>query len=79
MVTLWYYLVLQRNAFFGKLNETWKAVKEAPFWMSAATVLLALLCIVTGLVFPFVIKSWLQPAADVLSGGVGVALNFLGF
>ncbi len=79
VVTLWYYLVLQHNAFFGKLNEAWKGVKEAPFWMSAATVLLALLCVVTGLVFPFVIKSWLQPAADVLSQGVSVALNFIGF
>jgi multicomponent Na+:H+ antiporter subunit D len=79
VVTLWYYLVLQRNAFFGRLNETWKAVKEAPFWMSASTVMLALLCIATGLLFPFMIKSWLQPATDVLSGGVGVALNFLGF
>ncbi len=79
VVTLWYYLVLQRYAFFGKLNETWSAVKEAPFWMSLATVLLALLCIVTGLVFPFVIHSWLQPAADVLGQGVGAAMNFIGF
>ncbi|MCX6556286.1 MAG: NADH-quinone oxidoreductase subunit M [Candidatus Aminicenantes bacterium] len=79
VVTLWYYLVLQRNAFFGKLNETWKAVKEAPFWMSTATVLLALLCIVIGLAFPLIIKSWLQPAADALSGGVSVSLNFLRF
>ncbi len=79
VVTLWYYLVLQRYAFFGKLNETWKGVKEAPFWMSASMVLLALLCVVTGLVFPFVIHSWLQPAADVLGQGVSVALNFIGF
>jgi multicomponent Na+:H+ antiporter subunit D len=79
VITLWYYLVLQRNAFFGKLNENWKAVKEAPFWMSASTMMLALLCIAIGLLFPLIIKSWLQPAADVLSGGVGVALNFLGF
>jgi multicomponent Na+:H+ antiporter subunit D len=79
VITLWYYLVLQRNAFFGQLHETWKTVKEAPFWMSASTIMLALLCIVTGLLFPLIIKSWLQPATDILSGGVGVALNFLGF
>jgi len=79
VVTLWYYLVLQHQAFFGKLGENWKAVKEAPFWMSAATILLALLCIVTGLAFPFVIHSWLQPAADVLGKGVSVAMNFIGF
>lgn len=79
VVTLWYYLVLQHQAFFGKLNEAWQGVKEAPFWMSAATVLLALLCVATGLAFPFIIRSWLQPAADVLGKGVGVALNFIGF
>jgi multicomponent Na+:H+ antiporter subunit D len=79
VITLWYYLVLQHQAFFGQLNETWKTVKEAPFWMSASTVLLALLCIVTGLAFPLVIHSWLQPAADALSKGVGVAMNFIGF
>ena len=45
VLTLWYYLILQRKAFFGKLNEKWAAVKEAPFWMTAATVLLALLCV----------------------------------
>ena len=47
--------------------------------LSAGILLLALLCIVTGLVFPMLIHSWLQPAADVLSSGVAVALNFVGF
>jgi len=79
VVTLWYYLVLQHQAFFGKLNEAWKSVKEAPFWMSVSTVLLALLCIVVGLAFPFVIHSWLQPAADILGKGVSVAMGFIGF
>jgi len=79
VVTLWYYLVLQHQAFFGKLNESWKAVKEAPFWMSASTILLALLCIAVGLAFPVVIHSWLQPAADILGKGVGVAMSFIGF
>ena len=48
VLTLWYYLILQRKAFFGKLNERWAAVKEAPFWMTAATVILALLCLALG-------------------------------
>jgi multicomponent Na+:H+ antiporter subunit D len=79
VITLWYYLVLQHDAFFGKLNEAWRGVKEAPFWMSASTILLALLCIAVGLAFPFVIHSWLQPAADILGKGVGVAMSFIGF
>ncbi|MCX6575348.1 MAG: proton-conducting transporter membrane subunit, partial [Candidatus Aminicenantes bacterium] len=40
VLTLWYYLLIQRKAFFGKLNERWKDVKEAPFWMTASTVIL---------------------------------------
>jgi multicomponent Na+:H+ antiporter subunit D len=69
VVTLWYYLVIQRKAFFGKLDEKWKAVKEAPFWMTAATVILALLVIGTGIFFSLVIKTWIQPASDALAKG----------
>ena len=49
VLTLWYYLIFHRKAFFGKLDERWKDVKEAPFWMSAATVLLALIAIGVGI------------------------------
>lgn len=69
VVTLWYYLVIQRKAFFGKLDEKWKAVKEAPFWMTAATVILALLVIGTGIFFSLIIKTWIQPATDALAKG----------
>lgn len=79
VITLWYYLVLQHQAFFGKLNEAWKSVREASFWMSAAAVVLALLCVAVGLAFPFVVGTWLQPAADALGQGASVALNFIGF
>ena len=41
--------------------------------------LLALLCVAVGLAFPFVVGTWLQPAADALGQGVNVALNFIGF
>jgi len=79
VITLWYYLILQRRAFFGKLNETWKNIKEAPFWMSVSTIILGLLCIIIGIAFPIIIKSWLKPATDVLSAGIIYALNLLGF
>ena len=78
VLTLWYYLLIQRKAFFGKLDEKWKAVKEAPFWMSAATVLLALLVIGLGLFFSTVIKTWIQPASDVLDQGIHLALGSWG-
>jgi len=79
VITLWYYLVIQRRAFFGKLNETWKDIKEAPFWMSFSTILLALICIAIGVLFPLIIKSWLAPATNVLSAGVNYTINLFRF
>jgi multicomponent Na+:H+ antiporter subunit D len=79
VLTLWYYLVIQRKAFFGKLNERWQAVKEAPFWMTVSTVLLALLCIVTGIFFAAAINSWVRPAADALVKGAQAVLAPIGF
>ncbi len=74
VLTLWYYLLIQRKAFFGKLNERWKDVKEAPFWMLASNVILALLCLGIGIFFSLTIKTWIQPAADALGQGVRIAL-----
>ncbi len=69
VLTLWYYLLLQRRAFFGQLNARWAAVKEAPFWMSAALVILAVICVGLGIFFSAAIAGWIQPAADVLADG----------
>jgi multicomponent Na+:H+ antiporter subunit D len=72
VLTLWYYLILQRKAFFGRLNERWAAVKEAPFWMSAASILLALISLGLGIFFAAAYRSWIQPAADGLVKGMGM-------
>jgi len=79
VLTLWYYLIMQRKAFFGKLNEKWAAVKEAPFWMTAATVFLALLCVGIGILFSSTVTTWIQPAADVLADGVHAVTGSWGF
>lgn len=79
VLTLWYYLLMQRKAFFGKLNEKWAAVKEAPFWMTAATVLLALLCVGIGILFASTVTTWVQPAADILADGVHAVTGSWGF
>ena len=79
VLTLWYYLLMQRKAFFGKLNEKWAAVKEAPFWMTAATVLLALLCLGIGILFASTVTTWIQPAADVLADGIHAVTGSWGF
>ncbi|MCJ7643743.1 MAG: hypothetical protein MUP28_04605, partial [Candidatus Aminicenantes bacterium] len=78
VLTLWYYLLIQRKAFFGKLDERWKDVKEAPFWMLASNVILALLCVGIGIFFSLTIKTWVRPAADALSQGVRLAFGSWG-
>ncbi|MGB9765236.1 MAG: complex I subunit 5 family protein [Candidatus Saccharicenans sp.] len=70
ILTLWYYLLIQRRAFFGQMNEKWSHIKEAPFWMSAANVILALICILVGIFFTPVFKTWISPAAEALARGV---------
>lgn len=70
ILTLWYYLLIQRKAFFGKMSEKWLHIKEAPFWMSAANVILALICIFVGIFFTPVFKTWISPAAEALAKGI---------
>jgi multicomponent Na+:H+ antiporter subunit D len=79
VLTLWYYLLIQRKAFFGKLNEKWSAVREAPFWMTAATVLLALTCVGIGILFSSTITTWIEPARDVIAEGVQAVTGSWGF
>ncbi len=78
VLTLWYYLIMQRKAFFGMLNDRWSAVKEAPFWMAASTVALALACVAIGILFSLTVKTWIQPAADVLADGVQFVIRTWG-
>jgi multicomponent Na+:H+ antiporter subunit D len=79
ILTLWYYLILQRRAFFGILNETWRQVREAPLGMSAATLLLSAVCVLVGLLFPLALLNWIQPAANILAGVIPQAFHTLGF
>lgn len=78
VITLWYYLLIQRRAFFGRLNETWKNIKEAPFWMSASTLILGVLCVAIGIFFPVIINNWVKPATDILTLGVTYVSKFFG-
>lgn len=78
ILTLWYYLVIQRKTFFGPDDERWKDLKEAPFWMTASTVGLALLCIAAGLLFSPILRVWVEPAADALAEGVQFVLRSWG-
>jgi multicomponent Na+:H+ antiporter subunit D len=67
--TLGYFLIIQRKVFFGKLNEKWRDVREAPFAMSCAVILLAAACLVSGLFFHSVTSGLIEPAVLILLGG----------
>jgi multicomponent Na+:H+ antiporter subunit D len=67
--TLGYFLIIQRKVFFGKLNEKWRDIREAPFAMSCAVILLAAACILSGIFFHSVTSGLVEPAALILMGG----------
>jgi multicomponent Na+:H+ antiporter subunit D len=54
VLTLAYFLSLQRNIFFGKLAEGYAYVKEAGWHLRFPALVLATLSVVIGLVFPFI-------------------------
>lgn len=78
VLTLAYYLKVQRYAFFGKLGEGLEKVKEAPPLMCASMVALAIICIGAGIFFYPIMKIILEPAVRVLQEGVGYSSLVLG-
>ncbi|MEW6686360.1 MAG: proton-conducting transporter membrane subunit [Candidatus Edwardsbacteria bacterium] len=78
VLTLWYLLLIHRRAFFGKLAEAWTKVKEVPFWMCLSTGFLAVICLIVGIAFSFVIKSFISPGSQTLAQGLNYAKTILG-
>jgi len=56
LVTLAYFLVLQRNVFFGKREDRWAAVHETATGLLVPAVALAAVTIALGVGFPFALK-----------------------
>jgi multicomponent Na+:H+ antiporter subunit D len=67
--TLGYFLLLQRQVFFGKLNDRWRELKEAPAAMAISMAFLAAGCLLTGVFFNLVVSGLIEPAARVVMGG----------
>jgi len=63
VVTLAYFLSLQRRVFFGKTPVEWEAVKEAGAGYTVPAVALAAITVAVGLGFPFLLRV-------ILGGGV---------
>ncbi len=55
LLTLAYFLILQRKVFFGKIGEGLENIKEANAGMCFPALLLAAVTVLLGLAFPFVI------------------------
>ena len=66
ILTLWYFLQMQRWAFYGKLAAGLERIREAPFAMTFATFCLAALCLAIGLWFPWVRTNLIQPGVTAL-------------
>src|SRR4030043_788127 len=62
IITLAYYLKFQTYAFFGKLDEMGLKIKEVPRIMQLSMVILAIVCVASGLLIVPLFKPFLQSA-----------------
>ncbi len=78
LLTLASFTKVMKYAFFGILPDRYREVREAPPWMRAALILLAICCVGGGLLLlPEVRGVTLDPAAKVLSAGTDSARELL--
>jgi len=66
VITLAYFLMLQRKVFFGKLAQGLENVKEAKFGLVLPALILALLTILIGIFFPLVYNKLILPIQSIL-------------
>ncbi len=70
ILTLAYFMKVQRYAFFGELKEGLCRVKEVPLFMKVSMVVLAILCVAGGLLLiPGLSGGILNAASDAVSSG----------
>ena len=72
------FMKVQRYAFSGALNEKWKDAKEVPLTMKIAMIVLAVICVMAGLLAVPAFASFIRSAAEVLSRGREYATLILG-
>ena len=71
LLTLASFMKVQRYAFMGALNAKWRDAKEAPAAMKAAMIILAIICVMGGLLVMPAFAPFIRSAAEVLlKGGV---------
>ena len=66
LVTLAYFLVLQRRVFFGKLKVGLEGIREANAWITVPSVLLMLATVGLGFAVPWLFETFLVPVRSIL-------------
>ena len=80
IITLASFMKFQRYAFFGGPQKRYKGntVREVPFFMAFAMVVMALLCLgLSLLMVPPIREAVLQPAVDILLGNTENFIHLL--
>jgi multicomponent Na+:H+ antiporter subunit D len=66
VITLGYLLLFQRNVFFGKLREGFDSIREAPAGVIVVSVVLAVICVIAAIVFPFILDRYGMDILNIL-------------
>lgn len=56
ILTLAYFLILQRKVFFGKPSEKFENIKEANFGFTSSALILSIITVLVGICFPFILS-----------------------
>ncbi len=78
ILTLSSFMKVQKFVFLGELKEKFKKVKEVPFSMQISMIILAVVCLLGGLMFVSPLKFFLQDAVNVVTGGMSYSNAVLG-
>jgi multicomponent Na+:H+ antiporter subunit D len=79
ILTLAYFMKVQKYAFFGELKESLKAVKEVPVFMKVSMILLSIVCLGGGIfLLPGVYPAFLESAADAVNSAKDYAVFVIG-
>jgi formate hydrogenlyase subunit 3/multisubunit Na+/H+ antiporter MnhD subunit len=78
IVTLAYYLKFQTFVFFAKPKENLTDIKEVPLSMTVSMIILAVICLLSGLLLTPALRPFLERGADVLLSGTNYQTLILG-
>ncbi|HAM37998.1 MAG TPA: NADH/ubiquinone/plastoquinone (complex I), partial [Elusimicrobia bacterium] len=71
LLTLAYFIKIHRRVFLRSENsELYKNVKEVPYSMRIAMIILAIICLGLGLTFPWIMKTFINSAVNIFTNGI---------